>query len=102
MYYDLPAIGDPITWFQWINQLTGGNLGIGILISFFVILFIAMKKSNGGRNETAGIFVACSFLTMIMSFFLFLIELVYIQAVMMSVVALIASAFMAWKSSGSF
>lgn len=100
MYYDLVNISNPLDWFLWINTLSGGNLGIGIVGAFWVVLFISMKN-----YETEKAFATASFMTTILCFLMWLGfqgQLVTIPHLFLTSILTLASLFILKKAEGGF
>lgn len=103
LIYPLPAgITSIVTFFQYVNTLSGGAFGNTMVGVFFIITFISMSRSDNGRNETEKVFVAASFVAMLFSFFFMIIDLVAIQTVFITTVATIFSVLLVKQSRGGF
>lgn len=90
-----------VEWFQYINTLTNDLFGNAIVAAFFVITFVSMSRSNFGRNATEKVIMASSFVTLLVSFFFMIIDIVGIQTVFLATVATIFSALLVKESRGT-
>lgn len=98
MYYALANITNPMDWFVWINTLSGGFFGVGILGAFWVIIFISLKS-----YETEKSFATASFLTNVLCFLLWLAfrgEIVTIPHLFLTSILTLMSLFLVKKAEG--
>jgi len=80
--------------FTYGNYVTGGVMGIGLLMVIFVISFIAMRNSMADfRGVNAKVFAASSFITMIFSVIFFIMGIVNDMVMYICIVAVAVSAF---------
>lgn len=96
------ALNSFVEWFKYINTITNDIFGVAIVATFFIIMFVAMSRSNFGRNETEKVIVASCFVTMLLSFFFMIVDLVEIQVVLILTIATIFSVLLVKKDRGTF
>lgn len=90
MLYELPAtLSDPVVWLQWTNQITGYWFGPGIVLAFFLIMFIAFKSFTTDRA-----FAASSLLATILCFLFFLLGLTSVPHLFLASVSTMFSLFL--------
>jgi len=96
MYYPLQNITNPIEFLQWTNQLTGYYFGPMVVLGFFFVTFISLKK-----YESEKAFATASFLSAILCFLLFLINLTSVHHLMITSIMVLVSLFALKKSEGT-
>lgn len=97
MLYELPtSMTDPVAWLQWINQITGYWFGPGVLIGFFLVMFLSFK-----RYDTEKAFATSSILTAVLSFFFMLLGIAGITHVFLASLGAMSSLFFLRTSRGS-
>ena len=87
----------PVSFIQYINQLTGFYFGPMIVLVFFLIVMFSLKG-----YETEKAFASASFSANLLAFLFFLINLVELNVVMMTTIMTIVSIFFLKKGQGSF
>jgi len=95
MYYPLVNITDPLVFLTYTNTLTGGMMGPAIVGAFFIVMLISMK-----RYEAEKAFAAASFLSAMLCFLFFLINLTAVHHLMLASIAVIISVFALNHKSG--
>jgi len=83
--------------FQYVNDVTVGNFGWGIVMALFVIIFIAFKVNYSAARSAA----AASFVAAIIAILFFLIGIVSAYVIFI-IVVIAAISFMAtyWEERG--
>lgn len=97
-FSDVTASSNLLEFAQATNDLVGGWWGLLLLISFFMIMFIAMK-----HYPTSSSFPIAAALTMLLSFMMRTLSLIPNIAVFICIIATIVSMLpLLWaRSSGS-
>jgi heme A synthase len=96
MLYELPAtMGDPVAWLQWINLITGYWFGPGVIMAFFVIMFLAFKRYS---TETA--FATSSVISAVLCFLFMLLGLCSVPHLVLASLAALSSLFFLKSSRG--
>lgn len=88
MYYEIPVITGIVSWLQWLNTLTSGWFGPGVIIGFFLVFFLGMK---GYQSEKG--FAASIYLSTILCFLFFLIDLTAVSHLFLCAIGTIFSTF---------
>lgn len=84
----------PVKMLQYINSdLTGGMFGVFTLVGLFMIMFLMQKNYPTDRA-----FTSSAFTTAIASYFLFILELVPVGAVLTTTVMLVVSVFLLYSN----
>lgn len=88
-YYPQPEnVSTPVDMFAYANTVTTDLFGIFILTGLWLIIFMAQKN-----YPTPKAFASASFTTAIASYFMFIMELIPVQAVLTTSVMVIGSIF---------
>lgn len=96
LLYETPSMANGfVSLLQWANTLTGNIFGPAVVGGFFFVMFISMK-----RFQTEKAFLASSFLTAMVAFFMFILQLVQIEIVMICTIGTLAALFMSSKGEG--
>lgn len=85
----------PVDMFQYSNTLTNDLFGPFILLGLWLILFLAMKN-----YPTPRAFASASFTTAIASYFMFIINLVPVGAILLTTIMTITSIFLLYSKEG--
>lgn len=88
MLYEIPVITGVVSFLQWVNTITYGWFGASIVIGFFLVMFLSLK---GYRSEKG--FAASIYLSTILCFLLFLIELTAVNHLFLCGIGTIFSIF---------
>ena len=100
MYYNITNVNGPVGWLQMVNGFTNNLFGPAIVGAFFIVMLIAMSKSNQGRNEPEKTLAVSLGLSTFLSFFLLAIGMVGLHIVMITAVGFLFSIFIVKKAQG--
>ena len=95
MYYTTPTVTSFLSILQWANQLTGYLFGPLTILALFAVIFLALK-----RYGTEQAFAASSFVSAVVCFLLFLLDLTTVQHVVLTGIAVMLSIFVLKFSEG--
>lgn len=88
MYYEMPAITSPIDLLTWANTVTNHYFGPCVCLALFAVIFLALK-----RYDTEKAFASASFITAIVCFLMYIINLTTIHQVVVAGIAVLVSVF---------
>jgi hypothetical protein len=95
MYYPAVNVTDFVGLLKWSNSLTGYFFGPLAVLALFAVLFLATK-----RYGTEQAFAASAFVSAIVCFLLFLIDLTTVAHVITAGIAVMVSVFALKFSEG--
>ena len=96
MYYELGNITSFPGLLEEVNVLTGFYFGPLVVASFFLVMFLSMKN-----YEAEKAFAAASFLTTILCFLFFLINLTTVSHLMVTSIMTLVSLFILNRDGGT-
>jgi hypothetical protein len=91
--YNTPNATSIVDLFSYGNYVTNNVFGLFILVSVFLVMFLAMKQ-----YPTEKAFASSSFTTALVSYMLSILGLVPSYAVLITTLMVITSVFMLWRT----